>query len=142
VGYVELIGVCLCLLTMLNDSKIRSAKPRERAFKLYDERGLFLLVTPTGGRLWRLKYELHGHEKLISLGAYPDVTLQRARDRREAARKLICDDIDPSDQRKAERAVLAQTFQGVANEWLELQKKSLAPETIWSCPDSVDRLSS
>jgi integrase len=130
VGYVELIGVCRCLLTMLNDSKIRSAKPRERAFKLYDERGLFLLVTPTGGRLWRLKYELHGHEKLISLGAYPDVTLQRARDRREAARKLICDDIDPSDQRKTERAVLAQTFQGVANEWLELQKKSLAPETI------------
>jgi hypothetical protein len=68
---------------------------------------------PTGGRLWRLKYELHGHEKLISLGAYPDVTLQRARDRREAARKLICDDIDPSEQRKTERPVLAQTFPAV-----------------------------
>lgn len=56
---------------MLNDTKVRNAKPRERAFKLYDERGLFLLVPPTGGRLWRLKYELQGREKLISLGAYP-----------------------------------------------------------------------
>src|ERR1700733_11567821 len=108
---------------MLNDTKVRSARPRDRAFKLYDERGLFLLVTPTGGRLWRLKYQLHGHEKLISLGAYADVTLKRARDRREAARKLIADDVDPSAQRKSERAALAQNFQGVANEWLELQRK-------------------
>lgn len=117
-------------VTVLNDTKIHSAKPRDRAFKLYDERGLFLLATPTGGRLWRLKYQLHGHEKLISLGAYPDVTLKRARDRREAARKLIADEIDPSAQRRTERAVLSQTFQGVANEWLELQRMSLAPETI------------
>lgn len=115
---------------MLNDTKIRNAKPREKAFKLYDERGLFLLVTPTGGRLWRLKYELHGREKLISLGAYPDVTLKRARERREAARQLIADDVDPSAQRRTERAALAQSFQGVADEWLELQRKSLAPETI------------
>jgi integrase len=115
---------------MLNDIKIRSAKPREKAFKLYDERGLFLLVTPTGGRLWRLKYELHGREKLISLGAYPDVTLKRARERREAARQLIADDVDPSAQRRTERAALAQRFQDVGDEWLELQRKSLAPETI------------
>jgi integrase len=115
---------------MLNDIKVRNAKPRDKAFKLYDERGLFLLVTPTGGRLWRLKYQIHGREKLISLGAYPDVTLKRARDRREAARKLIADAVDPSVQRKAERAALAQCFQGVADEWLELQRKSLAPETI------------
>jgi DNA-binding MarR family transcriptional regulator len=68
--------------------QVRKAKPREKAFKPYDERGLFLFVTPTGGRLWRLKYQLHGREKLISLGAYSDVTLERARDRREAARKV------------------------------------------------------
>lgn len=115
---------------MLNDTKIRNAKPREKAFKLYDERGLFLLVTPAGGRLWRLKYVLHGREKLISLGAYPDIPLKRARERREAARQLIADDVDPSAQRRTERAALAQTFQGVADEWLELQRKSLAPETI------------
>jgi len=115
---------------MLNDTKVRNAKPRERAFKLYDERGLFLLVTATGGRLWRLKYQMHGREKLIALGAYPDVTLKRAREKREAARRLIADGVDPSAQRKAERAALAESFEGVAREWLELQTKSLAPETI------------
>jgi integrase len=115
---------------MLNDTKVRNAKSREKAFKLYDERGLFLVVTPTGGRLWRFKYQIDEHEKLISLGAYPDVTLKRARERREAARRLIADGIDPSVQRKAERAALAQSFEGVAKEWLELQTKSLAPETI------------
>jgi integrase len=115
---------------MLNDTKVRSAKSREKAFKLSDERGLFLLVTPTGSRLWRLKYRLNGREKLISLGAYPDVTLKRAREKRDAARTLIADGVDPSVQRKAERAALAQSFEGVAKEWLELQTKSLAPETI------------
>jgi len=115
---------------MLNDTRVRSAKSREKAFKLSDERGLFLLVMPTGSRLWRLKYRVNGREKLISLGAYPDVTLKRAREKRDAARRLIADGVDPSVQRKAERAALAQSFEGVAKEWLELQTKSLAPETI------------
>jgi len=115
---------------MLNDTKVRTVKSREKAFKLSDERGLFLLVTPTGGRLWRLKYRVQGREKLISLGAYPDVTLKRAREKRDAARKLLADGVDPSVQRQAERAALAQSFEGVAKEWLELQTKSLAPETI------------
>jgi len=115
---------------MLNDTKVRNAKPREKSYKLFDERGLFLLVTPPGGRLWRLKYRISGREKLISLGAYPDVTLKRARDRRDAARKLIADAVDPSAQRQAERATLVECFEDVANEWLELQSKSLAPETI------------
>jgi integrase len=115
---------------MLNDTKVRNARPREKAYKLFDERGLFLLVTPTGGRLWRLKYHMHDREKLISLGAYPDVTLKGARDRRDAARHLIADDVDPSAQRRTERTALAQCFEDVADEWLELQSKSLAPETI------------
>jgi integrase len=115
---------------MLNDTRVRAAKSREKAFKLSDERGLFLLVTPSGGRLWRFKYRVHGREKLISLGTYPDVTLKRAREKRDAARKLLADGIDPSVQRQAERAALAQSFEGVAKEWLELQTKSLAPETI------------
>jgi len=115
---------------MLNDTRVRSAKSREKAFKLSDERGLFLLVTPTGGRLWRFKYRVQGREKLISLGAYPDVTLKRARERRDAARKLLAHGVDPSVQRQAERAALAQSFEGVAKEWLDLQTKSLSPETI------------
>ena len=74
---------------MLSDTRVRAAKPRARAYKLYDERGLFLFVTPTGGRLWRLKYRVRDREKLISLGAYPDVGLKRAREKRDEARKLI-----------------------------------------------------
>jgi len=107
-----------------------SRKPRERPYKLFDERGLFLLVSPTGGRLWRLRYRVRKREKLISLGIYPDVPLKRAREKRDEARKLLADDIDPSAERKAKRAALLETFEGVAKEWLELQSKSLAPETI------------
>jgi len=114
----------------LSETKIRAAKLKERPYKLFDKRGLFLLVTPTGGRLWRLRYRIGALEKLISLGAYPDVTLKRAREKRDDARRLIADDIDPSAQRKAQRAALLDTFEGVAKEWLALQSKSLAPETI------------
>ncbi|HEY8053218.1 MAG TPA: Arm DNA-binding domain-containing protein [Steroidobacteraceae bacterium] len=112
----------------LSEAKIRSAKARERAYKLYDERGLFLLVTPTGGRLWRLRYQIGKLEKLISLGAYPDVPLKRAREKRDEARRRVADEIDPSADRKAKRAAMQVSFEGVAQEWLELQSKSLAPE--------------
>ncbi|TLZ42922.1 MAG: DUF4102 domain-containing protein [Gammaproteobacteria bacterium] len=115
---------------MLSDTKVRAAKPSEKAYKLYDERGLFLFVTRTGGRLWRLKYRMRGREKLISLGAYPDVGLKRAREKRDEARELIADGIDPSAVRQERRSALLETFEAVAQEWLELQTKSLAPETI------------
>jgi integrase len=73
---------------------------------------------------------MHGREKLISLGAYPDVPLSRAREKRDEARKRIADGVDPSAERQERRAALADTFEGVAKEWLALQSKSLAPETI------------
>jgi Arm DNA-binding domain len=106
---------------MLTDTKVRSAKPAAKPVKLFDERGLFLLVTATGGKWWRFKYRFGGKEKLLSLGTYPDVTLKEARERRDEARKLIAADIDPSVQRtilkatKAERA--ANSFEIVAREW-------------------------
>src|SRR5207302_10410382 len=93
---------------MLNDTRVRSAKSREKAFKLSDERGLFLLVMPTGSRLWRLKYRVNGREKLISFGAYPAVTLKRARETRDAARRFIAVRIDLTVPRQAECAALAQ----------------------------------
>src|SRR5256885_4653520 len=89
-----------------------------------------MLVTPPGGRLWRLRYRMYGREKLLSLGAYPDVTLKRAREKRDDMRKLIADGIDPSARRKAERGARAETFEAVATEWLELQSKALSAETI------------
>lgn len=117
-------------MAFLTETRIRAAKPIEKPYKLFDERGLFMLVTPPSGRLWRLKYRMHGREKLISLGAYPDVTLKRAREKRDEARKLVADGIDPSARRKAQRGARAETFEAVATEWLQLQSNALSAETI------------
>jgi hypothetical protein len=113
----------------LTESRIRVAKASEKPYKLFDERGLHMLVTPQGGRLWRLRYWLEGREKLLTLGEYPDVPLKRAREKRDEARKLIADGIDPNARRKALREAPADTFEAVATEWLTLQSKALAPET-------------
>lgn len=114
----------------LSDTAIRAAKPREKPYKLFDERGLFLLVKPSGARLWRLKYSHGGVEKGISLGDFRDVPLKRAREKRDEARQLLDRGIDPSAQRKAQRVAQADTFRAIADEWLELQAKTLAAETV------------
>jgi integrase len=103
----------------LTDAKIKKTKAGEKPAKLFDERGLFLLVAPTGGKLWRLKYRIGGKEKLLGLGRYPDTSLKAARERREEARKLIAAGIDPSEQRRAEREAKGATFEVVAREWFE-----------------------
>ena len=104
---------------MLTETAIRSAKPREKPYKLFDERGLYLLVAPTGGRLWRFRYRHGGKEKLLAVGAYPDVPLRRAREKRDEARRLVADGIDPNVRRQADKATLCRTFESVAREWLE-----------------------
>lgn len=105
----------------LTDSAIRNAKPSEKPRKLADEKGLFLLVSPSGGKWWRLKYRFGGKENLISLGTYPEVGLKDARERRDAARKLLADGVDPSANRKATKAAkgeqAANSFEVVAREW-------------------------
>jgi integrase len=113
----------------LTDSAIRAAKPREKQYKLYDEDGLYVLVTPSGGRLWRFKFVFDGREKGISLGKYPDVPLKLARDRRDDARRKVADRINPSAERKAEKTKRANDFQSVAEEWLSKVKKSMEPKT-------------
>lgn len=103
----------------LTDVAIRTAKASEKARKLFDERGLFLLISPSGGKLWRLKYRFAGKEKLISLGQYPDVPLAAAREKRDAARKLVAAGVDPSAQRRIERTAAETSFEAVAREWFE-----------------------
>ncbi|MFL6676110.1 MAG: tyrosine-type recombinase/integrase [Massilia sp.] len=107
----------------LTDVGIRSAKPATKPVKMFDERGLFLIVTPAGGKWWRLKYRFDNKEKLLSLGVYPDVGLKDARERRDAARKLLADGIDPGVNRKAQKAArqdrAANSFELVAREWYE-----------------------
>ena len=104
----------------LTDTKARNAKPRDKQYKLFDNDGLFLLVSPTGGKWWRFKYRLGGKERLISLGTYPEVSLAQARGRRDEARKQVADGIDPSQARKTLKAAKGQnesTFEVVAREW-------------------------
>lgn len=110
----------------LQDSTVRSAQPTDKPRKLSDERGLFLLVSPNGSKLWRLKYRMDGKEKLLALGAYPDVSLKKARDRRDDARRLIADGIDPSAVRKQEKAISsgADTFGHFAEEWFKGQREN------------------
>src|SRR5262249_13912252 len=95
-----------------------------------DERGLFLLLAPSGGRWWRFRYSFAGKEKLLSLGTYPDVSLKEARDARDDARKLVAKAIDPSaarrEERRAKQVAGANTFATVAREWLDNVKPKWA----------------
>src|ERR1035441_679285 len=89
----------------LCDTAIRNAKPALKPVKLFDERGLFLLITAAGGKWWRFRFRFDGKEKLLSLGVYPDVGLKEARNRRDAARKLLAEGTDPGADRKTQKAV-------------------------------------
>ncbi|MGH8478350.1 MAG: tyrosine-type recombinase/integrase [Gammaproteobacteria bacterium] len=111
----------------LTDTAIRNAKPGTKRNKLFDERGLFLLIAPAGGKWWRLKCRVAGREKLLSLGTYPEVGLKEARDKRDAARKLLAAGIDPGLARKAERSAIADSFEAVAREWHAKRAPGWAP---------------
>jgi integrase len=118
-------------MPQLSDTRIRNAKPKDKSYKLFDERGLYLIIDANGRRHWRLRYYFRGKEKLISLGPYPYVSLKRAREKREEARTLIVEGIDPAAKRKAEKfAEQGETFEAVADEWLTLQTKNLKPDTL------------
>jgi integrase len=102
---------------MLQDIETRRAKPKNKPYKLSDERGLYLLVMPSGGKLWRFNYRIEGRQKTLALGKYPDVSLAQARGRRDEARKLLAQGVDPGEQRKATKTAAADTFEAIAREW-------------------------
>ncbi|MDR0234185.1 MAG: integrase arm-type DNA-binding domain-containing protein, partial [Zoogloeaceae bacterium] len=105
----------------LSDAAIRGAKPKNKPYKMYDEKGLYLEVSPAGGKLWRLKYRFAEREKLLALGRYPDVGLKEARERRDDARKLLANSQDPGELKKMQKAAIrasdANSFEAVAREW-------------------------
>jgi integrase len=115
----------------LTQTQIEKAKPGPAARRLWDSQGLYLEVSAVGGKWWRLKYRIAGKEKRISLGTFPDVSLKNARKRRDAARELIADGIDPSKRRKAEKLEAkgreANTFEAVAREWFAKQAHTWVP---------------
>ncbi len=130
----------------LTDTAIRKVKPAAKPQRLFDGGGLYLEVSPAGGKLWRLKYRHGGKEKRLALGAYPDTGLANARDKREAARKLLAAGVDPAEQRKARKAAgeerAANSFAVIAAEWLALQKPRMAAATLdkaqWTFDEQVN----
>lgn len=111
----------------LSDAAIRAAKADETQFKLFDEGGLFLIVRPSGGKLWRLKYRHQGKEQQLSIGRYPDVGLKEARERRDQARKQIAAGVNPAFEKKraaiAASISAANTFNAVAEEFIAKRER-------------------
>ena len=111
----------------LTDVTIRNAKPGAKAIKLADGGGMFLLVTPAGGKLWRLKFRIDGREKLLAIGAYPEIGLGEARRRREEARELIALGKDPSREKQRDkvraRIQAADTFTAICNEYCAKRRR-------------------
>ena len=120
----------------LSDSAIRALKPRKTAYKATDEKGLYLLVTPAGGRLWKLKFRTAtGVEKKLSLGSYPELSLKEARKRRDEARQNLANGIDPAEKKRRDihtaKVTAMNTFTSVAEAYIaKNERDGLAPNTI------------
>jgi hypothetical protein len=117
----------------LTELQIKKAQPQPgKSVRLFDARGLYLEVSETGRRWWRLKYRSAGKEKRLSLGVYPETSLKEARDRCDEARKLLSDGVDPSMQRKANKlasvALSEETFEKIGREWYGQQAEVWVPE--------------
>jgi integrase len=115
----------------LTDTAVRRAKPAGKTRRLFDERGLYVEVSTSGGKWWRFKYRYDGREKRLSLGVYPDVSLAAARKRRDDAREQLANDIDPGAARVAQKAAKAEraanSFEVVAREWHAKRAPNWAP---------------
>lgn len=113
---------------MLTEAEIRSAKPRERDYKLYDQRGLYLSVVATGSKLWRFRYSYSGKHKLLALGRYDEVSLKKARDLADRARGLLAEGTDPGIRNNGEPVEgtpkVLRTFEAVAREWWVARRES------------------
>ena len=122
----------------LSDTAIRATKPGKRPYKVYDRDGLFLLINPSGSKLWRWRYRFGGKEKLMALGEYPVVNLAQARERQLAARKTLDFDLDPMAERKAEAEIRQReaevrqrqaenSFENIARKWWEWWSPGKSP---------------
>jgi integrase len=105
----------------LTELQIKNSKPKKADYKISDGFGLHLLITPTGGKLWRMQYRFASKQKLLSFGSYPSVTLADARQRREDAKKLLANGVDPSEVKRAQKTAradsAANSFEVIAREW-------------------------
>lgn len=115
---------------MLSDTKARQTKPRGKPYKLADQGGLYLYVSPHGGKSWRYDYRLHGQRETLTLGLYPEVTLHDARERHMAARKRVAQGESPAKQKRIEKQAAiegaAGTFRSLAEEWYGVKARYLS----------------
>jgi len=111
----------------LTDTAVRNAKPRDRDYKLADSGGLYLLITPPGGKLWRLKFRTDGREKKLSIGSYPEISLSEARKRKDESRELLAAGKDPAREKQRykvrTRLQAEHTFAGIAGEYCQKRKR-------------------
>ena len=111
----------------LSDIQVRNLKPRDKAYKVSDFEGLFVLVKANGSKLWQFKYRIYGKERLLSIGVYPDVSLAQARKAKEAARAKVAEGVDPSEAKQTEKRIkreeAGQTFAKIGRAFLEKQRK-------------------
>ena len=131
----------------LTATAVRNAKPRAKPYKMGDSQGLFLLVEPSGGKLWRVKYRVHGREKKLALGAFPQVSLAQARKLRDEARDLVAEGRDPSREKQQEkqRAALAaaNTFGLIAQEFIDKRRREgMSPSTADKSEYYIGRMGS
>ncbi len=130
----------------LTDLLIRKALPSQKPYKMSDDRGLFLLVNPSGSKLWRQKYRFAGKEKLLSHGIYPELDLKGARLKCEEARRLLSQGVDPGiaikAQKDADQGIVANGFEVICREWLEYRKSTVEPaqhtKTLARCQQQVE----
>jgi integrase len=127
----------------LTDTAARQAKPKEKAYKLADGAGLYLLIQPGGAKYWRLKYRILGREKVLALGVYPEVTLAQARAKRDDARKMIANGTDPvdmkRDQKRQDKLRAANSFEALAREWHDQQKGRWSPVHAAKVIDTLEK---
>jgi len=108
---------------ILTDAKCRAAKAKDKPYKLSDAHGLYLYVSTSGHRSWRWKYRIGGREKVLTIGAYPDVSLSQARSAREEAATLLASGFDPSRSKKQQAA---ETFEAIAKIWHRKRKEQMS----------------
>jgi hypothetical protein len=127
---------------MLTDTAVKKAKGQKKPYKLADSGGLYLLVSTTGHRSWRMKYRHGGKERLLTFGGYPQLSLVEAREKREAAKRALREGRDPGVEKKQERAAQAigasHTFEACARSWHELNRPRWSEVHAGNVIDSME----
>ena len=114
----------------ITDSQIKSAKPKDKRYFISDQGGLYLEVAPSGSKWWRFRYSFGGKRRLMSFGVYPEISLKKARERRDQARVLLAQGVDPLAEKDQAEVKSGPTFGEVAEEWFAIKSHSWSKSSI------------